>query len=196
MYLSIYLSIYVSIYLSIYLSMTIVANFSIIFNLLAWALRKCKRDLKSSVVQPLDTFHQAFTNFTRLRLRCCCFCHRIPGGWGMAQPHWPSGLLYGMTMNDLYVQARCYNQVHTVSFYIILCHTTKLCPLLFASLFYTLTFRRGVAFLVVSSLLSTKPDELKQTIQQVPTSISQATLRQSVGTSYLFKMAKPSASWD
>ena len=88
------------------------------------------------------------------------------------------------------------NKVHTVSFYIILCHTTKLCPLLFASLFYTLTFRRGVAFLVVSSLLSTKPDELKQTIQQVPTSIRQATLRQSVGTSYLFKKAKPSASWD
>ena len=79
---------------------------------------------------------------------------------------------------------------------IILFHTTKLHPLLFASLFYTLMFRRGVASLVVSSLPSTKPDALKQRIQQVPTSIRQATLRQSVGTSYLFKMAQPSASWD
>ena len=79
---------------------------------------------------------------------------------------------------------------------IILFHTTKLRPLLFASLFYTLMFRRGVASLVVSSLPSTEPDALKQTIQQVPTSIRQAALRQSVGTSYLFKVAKPSASWD
>ena len=77
----------------------------------------------------------------------------------------------------------------------ILYHTTKLRPLLFASLFYTLTFRRGVASLVVSSLPSTKPDALKQTIQQLPTSIYQATVSQSVRTSYFFKMAKPSATW-
>ena len=60
-------------------------------------------------------------------------------------------------------------KIHQSTCCMILYHTTKLRPLLFASLFYTLTFRRGVASLVVSSLPSTKPDALKQTIQQLTT---------------------------
>ena len=112
------------------------------------------------------------------------------------QSHQRAGIRFCHPFHMLALSSHQSKSNQQSTYCIILFHTTKLRPLLFASLFYTLTFRRGVASLVVSSLPSTKPDALKQAIQQVPTSIRQATLRQSVGTSYLFKMAQPSASWD